>query len=329
MIRTWVLLTFLVACKSTSGDPSCADVARRATELIEARERADREQHPSPGVPELDGALHDATLAAVNAACEKNKIPADRRRCITREAKTVFDLTGACAAYQLNGMVGPELTCPPGAHQRSPQVHDRGWETWCEAGGKRNGESTTFDDHGDFIVAAHYKDDVLDGPYAERDGLFGQYKAGKKHGTWLRKYTDGYKQAELELVDDVATGRYVSYYDSEYENVDEEGTYAENRPTGEWRGRWENSQHLQFKGSYDAEGERTGTWTFFHDVPGGNGDGDGAGKVAATGTYRAGERVDGWVFKAANGEPMTEDEAREVEWLARRLFEATPSAPFE
>ena len=128
----------------------------------------------------------------------------------------------------------------------------------------------------------------------------------RKTGAWT--WAEGTITASVQMVNGLAEGAY--HREDNEEKVT--GAFASSERSGDWNYVWVSSGTTKARGRYERD-RRVGRWTLFH--PG--------QRVAAEGTYKAGERAPEWKFFALDGAPLDEAKALAAHpWLADMLPDA-------
>lgn len=284
-----LVVALVAGCGKREAPVTCETVAERAVELIAQHEGTERK------------ALEQWSHAKVLDECKTRPFSARELACAA--GATALRALSNCGLYALADLLPPELSCPEGAAPGAPVAEGEAMMIACEKGGKRHGPGVRYLDDSTVIAQLTFANGVLDGPVLLHDTITGAYKAGKRHGTW--SLVDEFTATEIvvELVQGVAGGLYSR-------NVPHEvvtGAWKANRRTGVWTYQWADIGSA--RGSY-ANDLRTGEWVFSYP----------SSTVAARGKYKAGKRMTGWKFFAADGKVLTEKAAlAELEWLATAM----------
>lgn len=90
----------------------------------------------------------------------------------------------------------------------------------------------------------------------------GEYKNGRKIGTWVRYYPNGKKQSEISYVNGRPKGAYKTFYNNG--KVEEEGSWVRQKNTGDFKRYYSNGQKMQ-EFSFDESGVRNGKQLYFYE----------------------------------------------------------------
>ncbi|MGY6558028.1 MAG: toxin-antitoxin system YwqK family antitoxin [Nitritalea sp.] len=167
--------------------------------------------------------------------------------------------------------------------------------------GVLNGPFAAFDQSGALIEQKIYEDSVLVGPYKSFFGREnvpsfvdpgqvkeeGQYVNGKKDGRWMTYFYFGQLGMVQTFKEGVQEGPYMEYHPDgflvaevmykggephgpfkrfSFANViEEEGEYNMGRKVGDWVTYFPGTKRVASETSYDARGNRSGTWTYYYE----------------------------------------------------------------